>query len=247
MSRKRLDKTVIEGGRTNPWKFDRKESLQKERINTKLALRTCDDYEELSLPSRQRTDLWLDEKFADKLSPLRRWLSAQVGRPWDKIYSEIKKKFDIRTTPGRHIVYDHLLHSVALSIADLGYSSYYVDEGGILRENPDDWRKKRYRYGTGESWALVKKERPEIMAWLSGRKIAQVGQDYFWFEPVVKASGNFQMDWYLGRYVYCGFTQDIPYRQGHRLDAQDLKFFNSLTQLNRNIVLKNIPWKIKKR
>lgn len=31
--------------------------------------------------------------FTDKLGPLRRWLDAQVGRNWDRVYSAVKQAF----------------------------------------------------------------------------------------------------------------------------------------------------------
>jgi hypothetical protein len=31
--------------------------------------------------------------FTDKLGPVKRWLDSQVGRNWDRVYSEIKQAF----------------------------------------------------------------------------------------------------------------------------------------------------------
>jgi hypothetical protein len=41
--------------------------------------------------------------FSDLLGPLRRYLRSNVGRPWDKVYSEMKQHLDDRKTTGRHI------------------------------------------------------------------------------------------------------------------------------------------------
>src|SRR5262249_33201197 len=41
--------------------------------------------------ARRRQYGWYSKEFSDYLSPLRRYLQGQVGRPWDKIYSEIRK------------------------------------------------------------------------------------------------------------------------------------------------------------
>ena len=41
--------------------------------------------------ARRRQYGWNSKEFSDFLSPLRRYLHGQVGRPWDKVYSEIRK------------------------------------------------------------------------------------------------------------------------------------------------------------
>jgi len=46
------------------------------------------------------------KSFSDRLSPLRRYLATQVGRPWSKIEGEFRKALDTRTVIGRHL-WDH--------------------------------------------------------------------------------------------------------------------------------------------
>jgi hypothetical protein len=45
--------------------------------------------------------------FSDFLSPLRRFLRTNVGRPWDKVYSEMRENLDDRKVTGRH-VFEHV-------------------------------------------------------------------------------------------------------------------------------------------
>jgi hypothetical protein len=45
--------------------------------------------------------------FSDLLSPLRRFLRTNVGRPWDKVYSEMRENLDDRKVTGRH-VFEHV-------------------------------------------------------------------------------------------------------------------------------------------
>ena len=45
--------------------------------------------------------------FSDVLGPLRRYLHKQVGRPWNKIWSEITQTLDSRSLTGLHI-FDHI-------------------------------------------------------------------------------------------------------------------------------------------
>jgi hypothetical protein len=75
--------------------------------------------------------------FYDKLAPAQRWLVAQVGRPWDKVYSDLCAEFDTRTVAGRHVVHDHMLHWVRRWDVPSPYWRRFelvIDEHGILRK-----------------------------------------------------------------------------------------------------------------
>lgn len=70
-------------------------------------------------------DGWLPVRrhpwFSENLAPLRRYLDAQVGRPWDTVYSEIRQRIDTGNAVQYHILqhlYDRL--AVAVRIADDG-------------------------------------------------------------------------------------------------------------------------------
>ena len=150
MSTKNLARTVIEGGRTGYSKWDRKRRAQKHRVRQHgIRKRLLTDLE-------YATALFDDDGFfdwdaishADRVNPCKRFLVSRVGRPWNDVYSEIRRKFDRRTLPGRHVVEDHLLREVELHERDsLGnlinpaYEHFYVDAGGILRHNP---RRRRW-------------------------------------------------------------------------------------------------------
>ena len=45
--------------------------------------------------------------FSDLLGPLEGYLRSNLGRPWDKIFSELRQGLDVRKVTGRHI-FDHL-------------------------------------------------------------------------------------------------------------------------------------------
>jgi len=60
-----------------------------------------DGFDRAYAPPRHRT-----KYFNDLLSPLKRWLRSQVGRPWDKVWSELCSGMDTRTVTGRHLM-DH--------------------------------------------------------------------------------------------------------------------------------------------
>ena len=50
---------------------------------------------------------WNSKEFSDLLGPLRRYLRKQVGRPWNKVWSEISRTLDNRSLSGQHI-FDHI-------------------------------------------------------------------------------------------------------------------------------------------
>jgi hypothetical protein len=45
-----------------------------------------------------------EKALEENLAPLRRYLEGQVGRPWDKVYSEIRQNLDNRSATGFHIL-----------------------------------------------------------------------------------------------------------------------------------------------
>ena len=55
---------------------------------------------------------WNAKEFSDLLGPLRRYLRKQVGRPWNKVWSEITRNLDSRSLSGQHI-FDHIHWEVA--------------------------------------------------------------------------------------------------------------------------------------
>jgi len=131
MTTKNLSRTVIEGGRTPGCTWARRASNGVHRTSARRvsgAVLRGADADFTVYPARKV--VW--RTFNDKLGPAKRWLASQVGRPWDKARGELFARFDIRTTPGRHIVFDHLLPEVE------GQSrlrkDFVVDRAGILRK-----------------------------------------------------------------------------------------------------------------
>ena len=157
MAKRNIAKTAIEGGRVWYCRYEEKICTRAERREIKNKLHQVSLNPELgeqfSNPPRRFTEY--GREFADKLSPVLRWLDKQVGRPWNKVYSEICQKFDKRSTPGRHIVEGHLFYWVNHHYQDkdigywvyplkpgdfkpyftrLHYWKYEIDSNGILRK-----------------------------------------------------------------------------------------------------------------
>jgi hypothetical protein len=69
---------------------------------------SADDHGPSRAPmARFRQYGWNAKEFSDVLGPLRRYLRKQIGRPWDKVWSEITQTLDSRSLTGQHI-FDHI-------------------------------------------------------------------------------------------------------------------------------------------
>lgn len=95
-----------------------------------------------------------DSSMGDRLAPLRRFLKANVGRPWRNVWEEICAVSDNRSVRGNHLR-DHALRYVDNNgISKEGYyywrylgwsESLYVDDNGILRQTTKKHTKKSHR------------------------------------------------------------------------------------------------------
>lgn len=237
MARKNLSRTVIEGGRVGSNKWERRNSSKEERVRTRQYLheviRDVEHAEEIIEPERKN----VYKEFKDKLSPMYRWIEAQVGRPWSEVHSEIFKKFDSRTTAGRHILFDHLLSSIvdtqsgfnkygylvdpdeaALQNREYSYrgiyQEYFVNNEGILCKTKEHRKayRKLYEYVTEQEYIVTGD-------WLNGRMILEKGGILYWCLP---NDGIWKSTWIPPNAVY------EPYR---RLKLKYYLFDNGLYQL----------------
>lgn len=156
------------------------------------------DADNLIIPKREHSYRW----FSDKLSPARRWLRAQVGRPWSKVRGELFARFDIRTTPGRHIVFDHMLAWIEQDSTRRRRSDLWIDDHGLLRATPESPRRERGQYPQACSSMQI----DELERWLDNRRVGKNGDILFW--------------------LVC--TPFGAFRQHHRMSAQDVARWNAL-------------------
>jgi hypothetical protein len=257
MSTKNLARTVIEGGRHKHNKWDRHNSHAENRAAVRNYIKEVtldpENFDEYDVEPVNH----VGKSFDDKLGPIYRWLRAQIGRPWDDVRAEISQTFDIRTTAGRHIVFDHLYNSVHVGPEPQQYyyrllddpdttsysrNDFYVDNSGILQE-------KRYinrRFNRGV--VVPPFDTKKIANWLSGRIVGKVGNKYFWFIPVTgdKKHGGTDYTWkiewrtdypygysYETRPVFSYLTYDIIYKT----DSLGLQILED----GRPIILKREP------
>lgn len=186
MSTKNLARTVIEGGRTGFYKSDVDNFASSERAASRSYLRLVsrdpDAADDLAAPVRKP----VQPSFADKIAPAYRFLDARIGKSWKKVFADVCAKFDLRTTPGRHIIQCHLLKVIARCgehrTQRYGYYLYFVDRHGILRAT-----ERRRPRGVGTQAARVQPfDEKALLTWLGKRKVGQQGDRFVWWVPVQK-------------------------------------------------------------
>lgn len=199
MSTKNLARTIIEGGRTRWSCWFRRHTIREHRAAERAVLRrvhTTGELDEVIFVRRQSAYT----SFHDKLGPARRWLDSQVGRPWNLVRSDLLQRFDTRTTPGRHIVFDHMLPWVEDDGLRFVWREFHVDAHGFLRR----LTRKRYRH-IRHPEALPRPEKT-LEGWLAGRRVGERGALLFWFTPTTRGA----------------------FRQAGRLENEDADLWRSL-------------------
>ncbi len=204
MSTKNLARTVIEGGRHRYSSFTRRHYNALERTHThQLERELCatKDPETALFPVRDPAGRGFD----DKLGPARRWLRSQVGRPWDKVRSELFARFDTRTTAGRHIVFDHLLKEVQVDLgrfSSLRFREFWISAHGILQHR----QHARKRWAAAQQTRRMPEPESVVRHWLDGRRVVEHGAQLYWLVPT----------------LHGGF------RQHHQVDETDARRFRAL-------------------
>jgi hypothetical protein len=177
MSTKNLARTVIEGGRAPSNRWERRYSNAQERAQERAVsnqLLTSVELDDVVYPRRAV----VYRGFRDKLAPAERWLGSQVGRPWNRVRSDLFARFDTRTTAGRHILFDHLLRSVSAGDQPVfGRVDFTVDRYGILRRNSP---RRRWHFTRTEP---LPEQAHLLEAWLGGRRVGERGLRVYWFVP----------------------------------------------------------------
>jgi len=96
-----MQKIIVERPRRGSSLPSKKTALRLSPAKIRAALEDVEDFD--SGPKRAasaRHQKWLNEN----LAPLRRYLMGQVGRPWRKVYGEIRQAIDTRSAIGLHVL-----------------------------------------------------------------------------------------------------------------------------------------------
>lgn len=121
----------------------RRGHAEKSKKTTGRPIRRYDpdaDYDEpVRLPvSRGRQYGWNAKEFSDQINPLKRYLRSCIGRPWNKVHSELSLKLDRRSISGSHI-WDHVMWEIE--------TDCYIGADGLAYSNIR-------KYSRGE-WPIV--------------------------------------------------------------------------------------------
>lgn len=79
----------------------------------------------------------------ENLAPLRRYLGKQVGRPWDKVYSEISQHLDTGSTVKQH-VRDHLTDFILTDVTVARDGSFMASNHWGQPMAPEHWWSQLY-------------------------------------------------------------------------------------------------------
>jgi hypothetical protein len=182
MSTKNISRSALEGGRRTYNKYERNQSHRDERSSTREWLWQVSNDPDASDDYGPAPRNPVRKEFTDKLNPCYRWLAKHAGRPWAKVFSELKAKFDTRTLSAWHIVNQHMLTEVegsgapVFSFGGRTFCRFYIDDSDILRDRGrDHWRTPRKKY-TGPT-------EKQVSAWARGRGVIDYGTVQFWAEP----------------------------------------------------------------
>ena len=256
MSKKRLDRSILEGGRAGYNKFERHYSTKEERTSVRNETSKVRDEEDaLDLPPMPKRKP-VSKQFTDKLGGVQRWLKKQVGRKWDEVFSEIKQRFDTRNLAGKHVVYDHLLRDVRGSglqesmFFGYDYRRFYVDGSGVLRETgPSTWQKAQTERRKANASKKDFPSQRSLNAWLGARMVIIAGSKLFWAEPVRVITEPCSNPGYCQYEHFMAITKNKVYehfhrrgqgfRQGVEIKGRDKKFWNSLADYQKD----SIEWK----
>jgi hypothetical protein len=146
----------------------------------------------------------------ENLRPLERYLQRQVGRPWNKVFSEICASIDRRNTVQQHI-HQHIDNFVDVQVVEVdgvlhtnhrwgglcrledAWTPLYVDPvSGLLRENKARakaaWLRREERQRTAQAAAEHRRDLPNL------RQLHRV--EGIWYEvslATIRSTGSFDL------------------------------------------------------
>lgn len=121
-----MKKKLTEPGRTKPHGPPKDSRAELKRELKKYQHYEDEDgegFEFVAKKSAKKSRGHGSKYFTDNFAPIRRFLEKNVGRPWDKVYSEMCKDADLRSLEGWHF---------RLHIDDLIDTNVEIDEKGFV-------------------------------------------------------------------------------------------------------------------
>lgn len=124
MGTKNLARTPLEAGHYPSYKHEKKEINRRNRHKNKYKSHKAKYEEDVDFDyTHVHNCSFKSDRHADTLGAVRRWVESQVGRKWDDVYSEIKKKFPETNIVNKHIL-DHVRGYIMTEHDQLSFSKY---------------------------------------------------------------------------------------------------------------------------
>lgn len=239
MSTKRLARTVLERGRPNSDKNQRRYQHRQNRRAMRDYLhevkKDAEVYEAKIEPKSISALSDYGPILTDKLTPVNNWINSRVGKPWSITRRLIKETFDTRSLAGYHVVKAHILGEIANcgeQESPLYYRNYdddvyyvniserfFVDENDILRETPEiSYKRRIFSY---------EQQQEEVIKWLNQRYISQVDGILCWN---VHKTGYTELKSYINtwRNIYDVSHVTHLYFKSNKLSSDEVRYFFSL-------------------
>jgi hypothetical protein len=115
-----MQKIIVERPRWGSAMPNRKSGRRLSPNHVRSAVEAGEDYD--SGPERA-SSARRDKSLNENLAPLRRYLARQIGRPWDKVYSEIRATLDTRSALGLHVM-QHIEDFIAIKTMTIDGAVY---------------------------------------------------------------------------------------------------------------------------
>ncbi|MBI4142360.1 hypothetical protein HY480_00620 [Candidatus Uhrbacteria bacterium] len=249
MAKKDLARAALEAGNQQEYQNVRRTLRRRHRHEAKaycrLVARDPERAEAMVEPiapeHRQPDACWASDMHGDKTGGVSRWLATFVGKRWDDVYSEVRRRFDVRTLAGWHVVTQHIIGMFAREGShQAAYREYIIGYDGIVRRNDERFRWR----STATPRATVTES--ELFEWLAGRKIAECGPRSFWIVPT-SASRTYveqhrRSDWLRKQDVVDEYRVHVSrYRQDRPLNREERAFFERLTPMQQAAVTNRDP------
>jgi hypothetical protein len=188
MSTKNLSRTVMEEGRFGYDREQRDYSSHEDRAQNRHFLNQItslvDPDDAGPEPKRRKVRKYYH---GSRVGAINRWIESQVGRKWDDAFSELTRKFDIRSFRGHRTIIEYVTRRITLKPTDAIHESqlsrsmwrtvfYYVDEKGLLRcdKTPSHGPQRAYDGKHLEA---------KIQKWANERMVMDYGTSIFWMLP----------------------------------------------------------------
>lgn len=255
MATKNLSRTAIEGGRVHHTREEEREFTRSERAQTRKHLHVVkNDLEAAYEKAEPRRKEQFYKEFDDKLGPVYKFLDSRCGRNWDKVRSEIAKKFDGRTTAGRHILYNHIIDNIcgargehdgqaASKYGQLRYHRYIIDGQNRLQKNPAYRSRHRYRPEANPDWEAVGK-------WLENRRVERCGEKFVWLVPTAPTRARLVWDSDRSLLVYAAVDragkfiyEDVLVPERGWTDSRGRKYVFAHAYYVKRLVTAHVPYR----